>query len=102
VVVFVLDGMVITPRIVGGSVGLKPLEVLITMMAAGALFGFVGVLLAVPIGAVSKILIRHAVDAYMASSFYRQPAKAVAAAPEEAPAMPAPAEAPAPEIVPVP
>ena len=70
----VLDGMVITPRIVGGSVGLKPLEVLLTMMAAGTLFGFLGVLLAVPIGAVLKILLQRAATAYLASSFYAQPA----------------------------
>ena len=68
-----LDGMVITPRIVGGSVGLKPLEVLLTMMAAATLFGFLGVLLAVPLGAVLKILVGHAVDAYLRSSFYLQP-----------------------------
>ncbi len=50
----ILDGMVITPRIVGRSVGLAPLEVLLTMMAAGSLFGFFGVLLAVPLGAVDE------------------------------------------------
>ncbi|MFT3776122.1 MAG: AI-2E family transporter [Minicystis sp.] len=72
----VLDGMVITPRIVGGSVGLKPLEVILTMMAAGTLFGFLGVLLAVPIGAVVKILVQRAVTAYLASDFYARPAKA--------------------------
>jgi predicted PurR-regulated permease PerM len=75
-IVGTLDGMVITPRIVGGSVGLKPLEVLLTMMAAGTLFGFVGVLLAVPIGAVLKILLHRAVVAYLDSSYYREPAKA--------------------------
>lgn len=74
----ILDGMVITPRIVGGSVGLKPLEVILTMMAAGTLFGFLGVLLAVPIGAVVKILLHRAVAAYLASSFYAQPAKVAA------------------------
>jgi predicted PurR-regulated permease PerM len=71
-----LDGMVITPRIVGGSVGLRPLEVLVTMMATGTLFGFVGVLLAVPIGAVAKILVHRAVEGYLRSSFYRQEPKA--------------------------
>jgi predicted PurR-regulated permease PerM len=69
----VLDGMVVTPRIVGGSVGLRPLEVLVTMMAAATLFGFLGVLLAVPLGAVTKILLRRAVDAYLVSEFYRAP-----------------------------
>ncbi len=66
----ILDGLVITPRIVGRSVGLAPLEVLLTMMAAGSLFGFLGILLAVPLGAVVKILVSRAVQAYLASSFY--------------------------------
>ena len=66
-----LDGMYLTPKIVGGSVGLKPLEVILTMMAAGTLFGFVGVFLAVPIGAVVKILVARLTSAYLQSSFYR-------------------------------
>ena len=69
----IIDGMVITPRIVGRSVGLAPLEVILTMMAAGSLFGFLGVLLAVPLGAVGKILIQRAVKAYLASAFYNRP-----------------------------
>jgi predicted PurR-regulated permease PerM len=68
----VLDGTFITPRIVGRSVGLAPLEVLITMMAAATLFGFVGVLLAVPLGAVVKILLQRATRAYLASDFYKR------------------------------
>ncbi len=65
-----LDAMVITPRIVGRSVGLSPLETLVTMMAAASLFGFFGVLLAVPLGAVIKIIIRKGVKAYLRSDFY--------------------------------
>lgn len=68
-----LDAMVITPRIVGRSVGLEPLEVIVTMMAAGSLLGFLGVLLAVPLGAVVKILVRRIVAAYLASPFYKAP-----------------------------
>jgi len=68
----VIDAMVITPRIVGRSVGLAPLEVILTMMAAGSLFGFLGVLLAVPLGAVAKILVQRAVKAYLASEFYNR------------------------------
>lgn len=67
-----IDGMVITPRIVGRSVGLAPLEVILTMMAAGSLFGFLGVLLAVPLGAVAKILLQRCTRAYLASSFYNR------------------------------
>jgi predicted PurR-regulated permease PerM len=70
----VIDAMVITPRIVGRSVGLAPLEVILTMMAAGSLFGFLGVLLAVPLGAVAKILVQRAVKAYLASDFYNRAA----------------------------
>lgn len=66
----VLDGLIVTPRIVGRSVGLAPLEVLVTMMAAASLFGFFGVLLAVPLGAVIKILVRRTVRAYLRSDFY--------------------------------
>lgn len=66
----VLDGLVITPRIVGRSVGLAPLEVLLTMMAAGTLFGFLGVILAVPLGAVVKILVQRVVRVYLSSDFY--------------------------------
>jgi predicted PurR-regulated permease PerM len=69
----VLDGLVITPRIVGRSVGLAPIEVLLTMMAAGTLFGFLGVLLAVPLGAVVKILIQRVARAYLESEFYTRP-----------------------------
>lgn len=69
-----IDAMVITPRIVGRSVGLAPLEVILTMMAAGSLLGFLGVLLAVPLGAVVKILVQRAVKAYLASEFYNRPA----------------------------
>jgi hypothetical protein len=68
----IIDGMVITPRIVGRSVGLAPLEVILTMMAAGSLFGFLGVLLAVPLGAVAKILIQRGVRAYLSSGFYNK------------------------------
>jgi predicted PurR-regulated permease PerM len=66
-----LDGLIITPRIVGSSVGLSALEVLVAIISAGALFGFLGVLLAVPIGAVTKILLRHARAAYLNTQFYR-------------------------------
>jgi predicted PurR-regulated permease PerM len=68
--------MVVTPRIVGRSVGLAPLEVLLTMMAAGTLFGFLGVLMAVPLGAVVKILVQRVVRAYLASDFYARAERA--------------------------
>jgi predicted PurR-regulated permease PerM len=77
----ILDGMAVTPRIVGRSVGLRPIEVLLTMMAAATLFGFLGVLLAVPLGAVVKIFLARATGVYLGSDFYKRPP-----APVEAPA----------------
>jgi predicted PurR-regulated permease PerM len=71
-----LDGTFITPRIVGRSVGLAPIEVLVTMMAAASLFGFLGVLLAVPLGAVVKILIQRGIKTYLGSEFYTRHSEA--------------------------
>lgn len=70
-VVQALESTLITPRIVGESVGLRPIEVLLTMMAAATLFGFLGILLAVPLGAVLKILWARAVKVYLASNYYQ-------------------------------
>jgi predicted PurR-regulated permease PerM len=77
----ILDAMFVTPRIVGRSVGLAPIEVLVTMMAAASLFGFFGVLLAVPLGAVVKILVQRGVKAYLASDFYKKPPESLTPAP---------------------
>jgi predicted PurR-regulated permease PerM len=77
----IVDGMAVTPRIVGRSVGLRPIEVLLTMMAAATLFGFLGVLLAVPLGAVLKILLSRAVGVYLGSDFYMRPPAPVEALP---------------------
>jgi len=70
--VHILDVFVVTPRAVGRSVGLASIEVLLAMAAAGTLFGFVGVLFAVPIGATVKIVARRAAKAYRESTFYRR------------------------------
>jgi predicted PurR-regulated permease PerM len=75
-----VDGMAVTPRIVGRSVGLRPIEVLLTMMAAATLFGFLGVLLAVPLGAVVKILLGRAAGVYLGSDFYLRPPPPASAA----------------------
>ncbi len=66
-----LEGWVITPRVVGESVGLSSFVVIVAVLAFGELFGFVGVLLAVPLAAILKILLRVALQAYRGSSFYR-------------------------------
>lgn len=65
-----LEGFVITPKIVGKTVGLSDIWVLIALFVAGEIFGFLGVLLAVPAAAVAKIFIVRTVRYYKTTSLY--------------------------------
>ncbi len=67
----VLEGYVLTPRLVGNRVGLHPVWVIFALLAGGALFGFVGLLLAVPSAAVIGVLARFAVGRYRDSRYFR-------------------------------
>ena len=67
----VIEGNVLTPKLVGGSVGLHPVWVIFAMLAGGALFGFVGVMMAVPVAAASGVLVRYVVEEYRDSAIYR-------------------------------
>jgi predicted PurR-regulated permease PerM len=66
----VVEGNVLTPKLVGDRVRLHPVWVIFALLAGGALFGFVGVLLAVPTAAVIGVLTRFAVSRYTASPIY--------------------------------
>ena len=66
-----LESYVITPRLVGERVGLHPVAVIFALAAFGQLFGFVGVLLAVPLAAILLVALRELRTAYVASDFYR-------------------------------
>jgi predicted PurR-regulated permease PerM len=65
-----LEGMVLTPWLVGDRIGLHPVTVIFAVLAGGQLFGFLGVLLALPVAAVLVVLIRHARHSYQASVLY--------------------------------
>ena len=65
-----LEGMLLTPLLVGDKIGLHPVAVIFAVMAGGQLFGFVGVLLALPVAAVIMVLVRHAVRRYTESGLY--------------------------------
>jgi predicted PurR-regulated permease PerM len=77
-VVQTLEGFVITPKIVGKSVGLREVWVLLALFVGGEVFGFLGVLLAMPVAAVLKVLFVRAVASYQRSGIYRGPALALA------------------------
>lgn len=66
-----LEGSVLTPRLVGGRIGLHPVMVIFAILAGGQLFGFVGVLLALPVAAACMVFARHLRDRYLESDFYR-------------------------------
>jgi len=61
-VVQTLEGLVITPKIVGQSVGLSPLVVILALFAGGQLFGLLGVFLAVPAAASLRVFVRHSYE----------------------------------------
>ncbi len=65
-----LEGNFLTPRLVGDRVGLHPAWIIFALLAGGALFGFVGILLAVPAAAVIGVGVRFALQRYLASSYY--------------------------------
>ncbi len=70
-IIQVLEGFVITPRVLGDKVGLSPLWVLIALMVGGELFGFLGVMLALPGAAVAKIFAVRGLSWYRKSEFFR-------------------------------
>ncbi|MBW2730975.1 MAG: AI-2E family transporter [Deltaproteobacteria bacterium] len=67
-----LDGMVLTPRIVGEKAGIGPVGVLAALLVGGKLFGFIGVLLAVPTAAALAVVVKGGIEAYKTSLLYRR------------------------------
>lgn len=65
-----LEGNVITPRLVGKSVGLHPVWLMLALTVFGALFGFAGMLIAVPVTAAFGVLLRFAISQYQTSPLY--------------------------------
>ena len=66
-----LEGFVITPKLVGKAVGLHPLVIIFALLAFGKLLGFIGVLLAIPLAATLMVGARHLQPRYQQSRFYR-------------------------------
>ncbi|HLW28130.1 MAG TPA: AI-2E family transporter [Kiloniellales bacterium] len=65
-----IEGNILTPKLVGDRIGLHPVIVIFAVLAGGALFGFVGVLLALPVAAAVGVLIRFALERYLQSRLY--------------------------------
>jgi predicted PurR-regulated permease PerM len=70
-----LEGMVLTPKLVGDRVGLHPVAVIFAVLAGGQLFGFLGILLALPVASALNVLVGYMHQRYRASSMYlKEPA----------------------------
>jgi predicted PurR-regulated permease PerM len=61
---------VLSPRLVGASVGLHPVWLMFALFAFGAMFGFVGMIVAVPVAAATGVVLRFLAQRYRASAFY--------------------------------
>ncbi|BCE00655.1 AI-2E family transporter [Marinicellulosiphila megalodicopiae] len=72
-----LEGTVLTPLLVGDKIGLHPVAVIFAVLAGGQIFGFVGILLALPIAAIIMVVLRRIHLDYKESDFYDRSKKAV-------------------------
>lgn len=67
----VAESAFLTPNLVGDRIGLHPVAVIFAVMAGGQLFGFIGVLLALPAAAVIAVMLRHTREQWLSSTLYR-------------------------------
>ena len=67
----VIEGNYLTPKLVGQSVGLHPVWLLLALSVFGALFGFLGMLIAVPVAATLGVLVRFGLDQYKNGRLYK-------------------------------
>ena len=67
-----LEGYVLVPKLVGDKIGLHPVAVIFAVMAGGYLFGFLGILLALPAASVMMVLLRYLLERYRMSELYTQ------------------------------
>ncbi|MCE3232701.1 MAG: family transporter [Rickettsiaceae bacterium] len=76
-----IEGNFVSPKLVGDKVGLHPVWIIFGMLSGGAMFGFIGILLAIPVTAIIGVLVRFALDEYLNSPMFikrKKPAKAKA------------------------
>lgn len=85
-----LESNVFSPWLIGDRIGLHPVAVIFAVMAGGQLFGFIGVLLALPVAAVLAVMMRHTLHHWLASKLYLQDAPLDELTPEQLDSVPGP------------
>ena len=68
----ILEGSLLTPKMVGDKIGVHPVWLIFGMLCGASLLGFVGVLLAVPLTAIVSVLVKFAIEQYESSDFYKK------------------------------
>ncbi|WP_297104748.1 AI-2E family transporter [uncultured Devosia sp.] len=71
-----IEGNILYPKLVGSSININPVWMMFALLALGAVFGFVGLLLAVPMAAIASVLVRYGVRKYKESTLYLGPKRA--------------------------
>jgi predicted PurR-regulated permease PerM len=66
-----LEGNFLSPRLVGGSIGLHPVWMMFALLAFSYVFGFMGLLLAVPLAAATGVFVRYGLNRYLNSNLYK-------------------------------
>ena len=66
-----LESYLLTPKFVGERIGLHPVWIIFALLAGGVLFGFLGIVLAMPIAATLSVIIRFTLKKYYGSDFYK-------------------------------
>lgn len=66
------EGMILTPLLVGEKIGLHPVAVIFAVLAGGQLFGFFGILLALPVASVIMVMLRYTHERYVSSNLYSE------------------------------
>ena len=78
IVAQMIEGTILTPLLVGDRIGLHPVAVIFSVLAGGQLFGFFGILLALPVFAILAVIMRHLHQSYKDSDLYDSPMEALA------------------------
>lgn len=68
----ILEGGLVTPFLVGGKIGLNPVMIILALMVFGTIFGFVGILLALPLSSITVVLLKYAKQYYQKSRYYNE------------------------------
>lgn len=66
-----IEGYILTPKIIGDRIGLHPLWIMFAVFACGSLFGFVGIFFAIPIAGIIKVLVAYGIEFYKSSKIYK-------------------------------